>query len=214
MPQPARWTADAAAVRPMLATPLAGPVEPVLRSQAHVFERKYDGMRVLAEVAPGLPRASVTLWSRNGHEKSAQFPDVVRELQRFGASLKGPVVLDGEVVALDARGEPTTFVDLGGRLHLTGRADITRQTAAVPVALVVFDLLREGADDVRPLPLTDRKARLEKVFHTQTTERLRTAEFAAGDGERWMARAVAGRWEGLIAKDARRPYESAAARPG
>lgn len=208
MPVPPRWTADAATVRPMLATPLAGPVEPVLRSPAHVFERKYDGMRVLAAVAPGLPRPGVTLWSRNGHDKSAQFPDLVRELQRFGASLKGPVLLDGEVVALDARGEPTTFVDLGGRLHLTGRADITRQASAVPVALVVFDLLREGADDLRPLPLTDRKARLEKVFHTQTTERLRTAEFAAGDGERWMARAVAGRWEGLIAKDARRAYES------
>ena len=87
MPAPPRWTADAATVRPMLATPLAGPVEPVLRSPAHVFERKYDGMRVLAAVAPGLPRPGVTLWSRNGHDKSAQFPDLVRELQRFGASL-------------------------------------------------------------------------------------------------------------------------------
>lgn len=208
MPAPPRWTADPATVRPMLATPLAGPAEPVLRSGTHVFERKYDGMRVLASVEPAQPLPRVTLWSRNGHEKTPQFPDVARELQRFGASLRAPVLLDGEIVALDARGEPTTFVDLGGRLHLEGRASIARKAAALPVALVVFDLLREADQDLRPLPLTDRKARLEKVFHTQTTERLRTAEFSAGDGERWMGRALAGRWEGLIAKDARRPYES------
>ena len=59
MPAPPRWTADAATVRPMLASPLAGPVEPVLRSPAHVFERKYDGMRVLAEVP--VPEVAGTL---------------------------------------------------------------------------------------------------------------------------------------------------------
>jgi bifunctional non-homologous end joining protein LigD len=203
-----RWTADPAAVRPMLATPLADPPDTVLASTRYVFERKYDGMRVLAGVEPGHPTARVTLWSRNGHDKSLQFPEVVRELQRFGASLSAPVLLDGELVALDARGEPTTFVDLGSRLHLRGAGAIAGRAAAVPVALVVFDLLRDGDRDARGLPLSDRKARLEKLLHTQTTERLREAEFSAGDGVRWMARAIAGRWEGLIAKDAGARYES------
>lgn len=208
MPAATRWTEDPAAVRPMLALPLNDAPDAVLGSSRHVFERKYDGMRVLALVEPRQPLARVTLWSRNGRDKTAQFPEVTRELQRFAASLRVPVILDGEVVALDARGEPTSFVELGGRLHLTESREIARRAAGQPVALVVFDLLREGDRDLRPLPLTDRKARLEKVFHTQTTERLRTTEFSAGDGHRWMARALEGRWEGLIAKDATCPYES------
>lgn len=209
-----RWTADPAVVRPMLATPLADPPDAVLASPRYVFERKYDGMRVLAAVEPGHPAARVTIWSRNGHDKSPQFPEVIRELQRLGASLAGPVLLDGELVALDARGAPTTFVDLGSRLHLRGASTIAGRVAAVPVALVVFDLLRDGDRDARGLPLSDRKARLEKLLHTQTTERLREAEFSAGQGARWMARAIAGRWEGLIAKDTASRYESGRRSPG
>jgi bifunctional non-homologous end joining protein LigD len=132
----------------------------------------------------------------------------VRELQRFVAAVGIPLLLDGEVVALDARGEPTSFVDLAARLHERDRTAITRKAAAVPAAFIAFDLLREGGADLRGLPLTDRKARLEKVFHTRGSERVRESEFSAGNGERWLARAGRERWEGIIAKDATSRYES------
>ena len=112
-----RWTDDPASVRPMLATPLTAGPDAVLGSSRHVFERKLDGMRVLAHAEPGHPLATVRLFSRNGHDKTRQFPEVVRELQRFVQDLGVAVLLDGEVVALDARGQPTSFVDLAERLH-------------------------------------------------------------------------------------------------
>ena len=178
-----------ASVRPMLATPLTAGPDAILGSSRHVFERKHDGMRVLAHAEPGHPLPRSRLFSRNGHDKTPQFPDVVRELQRFGQDLGVPVMLDGEIVALDARGEPTSFVDLAERLHERDAREISRKAAAVPVAFVVFDLLRDGGDDLRGLSLTDRKARLEKVFHTRGTERLRESDFSAGDGRRWLDRA-------------------------
>jgi bifunctional non-homologous end joining protein LigD len=211
-PRPAaplpRWTDDPATVRPMFASALTGSAAAVTASSRHVFERKLDGMRVLAALEPAHPIPSVRLWSRNGHDKTAQFPDLVRELQRFATATGVPLLLDGEVVALDARGEPTTFVELAGRLHERDRGEITRKAAAVPVAMIVFDLLREGQADLRGLPLTDRKARLEKVFHTRGSERLRESEFSTGNGARWLARAARERWEGIIAKDATSRYES------
>jgi ATP-dependent DNA ligase len=43
----------------------------------------------------------------------------VAALGRFTKKLKGPVVLDGEIVALDEHGEPAGFQKLQGRIHLT-----------------------------------------------------------------------------------------------
>jgi bifunctional non-homologous end joining protein LigD len=173
-----------------------------------VFEPKYDGMRVLALVEPAEPTPRVTLRSRQGNDKTAQFPDLVRDLRRFARALRAPVLLDGEVVALDARGQPTTFQRLAGRIHLTGSRSIEEHAGRQSVAFIAFDLLRDGSDDLRGLPLVDRKARLEKVFGTAGSERVRLAEMAAGDGRRLHDRAVADGWEGLIAKDAHSVYEA------
>ena len=100
------------------APPLAGP--------RLVFEPKYDGVRTLVEVAEG----GIRLWSRSGNDKTAQFPEIVRALRHFARRLKAPVLLDGEIVALDARGEPTGFQRLQGRMHLKGAGDIDRIAAS------------------------------------------------------------------------------------
>jgi bifunctional non-homologous end joining protein LigD len=193
----------------MLATPDAGEIDRVLLTRDRwVYEPKYDGMRVLVSVEPGTPSPRVALWSRLGHEKTAQFPDALKGLREFARALRGPVLLDGELVALDARGEPASFTRLSGRLHVLGQRDIATRAAATPVALIVFDILRDGADDLRPLPLVDRKARLERVFGTNASSVVRLGEMAAGDGRRLLARARAQGWEGLLAKDAQSRYES------
>ena len=205
---PARWTSDPSAVRPMLATarPDAGPAD--LVRDRFVYEPKYDGMRVLVAIEPAHPTPAVTLRSRLGRDKTAQFPDVVRELKRFARGLRAPILLDGELVAIDARGQATSFQRLAGRIHLDAEREIERQAAAQPVAFVAFDILRDGGDDLRRLPLVDRKARLERVFGTAASGRVRMAEMAAGDGRRLYERAAQDGWEGLVAKDAHSPYES------
>src|SRR5204863_2456676 len=113
-------------IRPMLASLADAPLEDPLL----VYEPKYDGIRAIAEVggrgtAPGRGSRTVTrppyvrLWSRLGNEKTSQFPEIAAALRKWAKRLKEPVVLDGEIVALDAKGEPTGFQKLQGRIHLS-----------------------------------------------------------------------------------------------
>ena len=79
----------------MLATLPAQP--PALTVAGFVYEPKYDGIRAIVEVVPGKNQAAVRLWSRNGNEKTAQFPEIVEAVGAWGRRLPGSVVLDGEV---------------------------------------------------------------------------------------------------------------------
>jgi bifunctional non-homologous end joining protein LigD len=180
-----------------------------------VYEPKYDGIRALVEVARvgtgARARASARIWSRNGNEKTTQFPTIVRALEAAGRKLTAPVILDGEIVALDERGRPAGFQRLQGRIHLIGAKDVERVDAEQPVALIVFDILRDGKDDLTPLPLAERRKRLEvlfdRVFRLPVEDQtIRLSEQVAGDARPMFARAQQEGWEGLIAKDARAPY--------
>jgi bifunctional non-homologous end joining protein LigD len=204
-----RWKEDPAKVRPMLAT-LA---DPPLTGAGLVFEPKYDGIRALVHVAPRQGGAEARLWSRLGNDKTAQFPSIIRALERWGTALTGPVLLDGEIVALED-GKPAGFQRLQGRIHLTSARDVEIVEKSQPVALIAFDILRDGDDDVRGLPLTDRRARLEKVLRKATggkrtgAQPIRISEQVAADGRALHARAMRKGWEGLIVKEARAPYQS------
>jgi len=121
-------------------------------------------------------------------------------------------VLDGEIVALDAKGRPAGFQHLQGRIHLTGRPSATVDA----VAYIVFDLLREGARDLRDRPLVERRAALERLFappSRRPSSILRLSEIAHGDGRALFERALASGWEGLIAKVAQSTYRSARRSP-
>src|SRR5690554_3664261 len=105
-----RWRDDPAKVRPILDT-LA---EPPLTGAGLIFEPKYDRIRAIVHVAPGRTAPQFRIWSRLGNDKTSQFPSLVRALQKWGAGLKAPVLLDGEIVALDADGRPAGFQKLQG----------------------------------------------------------------------------------------------------
>jgi bifunctional non-homologous end joining protein LigD len=198
---------DEAPPAPMLATPCE--LDAVnLDNPSMLYEQKFDGIRAIVVIEPATPSARVRLLSRNGNEKAAQFPEIVRALKELATQVPGPLVLDGEIVALDQRGRPASFTKLQSRMHLKGTSDIQARTATVPTALIVFDLLREGREDLRPLPLAARRARLEYLLHVRTSERLREGLFTAGDGRSVLAQAEREDWEGLIVKDADAPYLS------
>jgi bifunctional non-homologous end joining protein LigD len=192
----------------MLATATDRPPDEDLENPTLVYEPKLDGIRALVLLEPAQPSPRVQVWSRLGNDKTSQFPEVVKALRDFGRRLRAPVLLDGEIVALDTRGEPTGFQRLQGRMHLTGARDIDREAHTQRAAFVAFDMLRDGADDLRPLPLTDRRARLERLFGASGSSEVRHGELAAGDGRRLYRRATEQRWEGLIAKRADSTYES------
>jgi bifunctional non-homologous end joining protein LigD len=197
-------------------------IEPMLASLSDaklddpdlVYEPKYDGIRAIADVPVG---GHVRLWSRLGNEKTAQFPEIARALERWAAKRREPVVLDGEIVALDGAGRPISFQNLQGRIHLgslihrgapRGRRDIRKPSADVPTAFIAFDLLKEGQKDLRELPLTARREALEKIFSKTGDSTLRLSEQVRGDGRKLYSRALSSGWEGLIAKRADSRYRS------
>src|SRR5437763_15123965 len=140
-------------LRPMLATLADAP----LSWRSLVYEPKYDGIRARVEIAPAgagskIP-AHARIWSRNGNEKTTQFPAIVRALESAGASLRAPLVLDGEIVALDPQGRPAGFQRLQGRIHLICARDVKRVGSTQQVALIALETRRYGTDNVPHLPL-------------------------------------------------------------
>jgi bifunctional non-homologous end joining protein LigD len=192
---------------------------PPLVDPALVYEPKYDGIRAIVEVIPAKPRAQVRIWSRLGNEKTAQFPDVIDAVAAWGRDLEGPVVLDGEVVALDERGRPAGFQRLQHRIHVSVPGYRSRKAILPPdqqpAALVAFDLLRRDDTDLRNKPLEQRRSALQALFeaHPSTSPLLRLSEQSRGDGRALMARADAEGWEGLLVKRATSPYRTARRSP-
>src|ERR1700716_1503398 len=100
---------------------------------AYAYEFKWDGVRALTYVRDD----EVTVQSRNLLDVTGQYP----ELTEVGEKLDGrTAVLDGEAVALDAKGRPS-FQRLQGRMHVSSPAEVRRRMAETPVAYLVFDVL-------------------------------------------------------------------------
>jgi bifunctional non-homologous end joining protein LigD len=201
------WREEPSSVRPMLASTADAP----LAAPDLAYEPKYDGIRAIVSV----DSSSVRIWSRLGNEKTTQFPDIAAALREWADGLDRPVILDGEIVALDGRGEPAGFQNLQGRIHLKS-PQVGGGAVPLPesskrghkVALILFDLLRDGDQDLRSLTLRDRRARLEAVFASRSHPCVRISEQAVGDGREMHARAQAHGWEGVIVKRLGGPYQS------
>jgi bifunctional non-homologous end joining protein LigD len=162
------------------------------------YEPKYDGMR--AELALG-PGATVRLWSRDGHDKTGQFPDLVAAVRKLPARCRRGAVLDGEVVAVDAEGRSLGFPPLSPRLPLTDPRDIVAASRRQPAAFIAFDLLRLGDEDLRARPWVERRADLERLLAGCRSRSVKPAEHALDDGRALYERATAETgWEGVMAK--------------
>ena len=168
-----------------------------------VYEPKYDGIRAIVEIAP---KGGVRLWSRLGNEKTRQFPEITAALETWARKRTQPLVLDGEIVALDAHGDPAGFQQLQGRIHLSD-GDVPSSPSRPATALVVFDLLTDGKTDYRDRPLTERRAALEQVFGKTGSPVLRISDQVRGDGRAMYKEALDRGWEGLIAKHAASLYK-------
>jgi bifunctional non-homologous end joining protein LigD len=168
------------------------------------FEPKYDGIRVIAYATSDAARVV----TRNGNDKSRQFPEVVEALTTLARKARRPLVLDGEIVAL-AGDDIARFQNLQGRMHATDSSTIETALEGAPAALIAFDLLMDGDEPLLDEPWTARRARLEQRLRNRTSPRLRLGETVPNDGEEMLERARASGWEGIIAKRTSDPY-----RPG
>ena len=157
--QPAPDTGELPTFCPlMLAQPLEDDELFALDPADYLAEWKWDGIRVQL-VARGDQKR---LYSRSGDDIGTAFPDIL-------AALPEGVTLDGELLVV-RDGEAAPFNDLQQRLN--------RKTASpkmlrdYPAAVRLYDILREGADDLRGLPFAARRQRLEAWYGAAPRNRL------------------------------------------
>jgi bifunctional non-homologous end joining protein LigD len=171
-------------IEPQLAKSFEKP--PAGAGWAH--EIKFDGYRMQLRTVGG----KATLRSRKGLDWSAKFPEIVAS----GARLFDGII-DGEVVALDHTGAPS-FSALQAAISDAKTKDLV---------FFVFDQMFAGKEDLRPLPLTARKARLEALLEGGPAN-IRYVDHFITAGDAVLLSACRMDLEGIISKRLDAPYES------
>jgi bifunctional non-homologous end joining protein LigD len=147
-------------------------------------------MRVLIVVEGG----RVSLTSRAGNDATGRFP----ELRALGEALgQTEVVLDGEIVALDARGVPS-FEVLQPRMQAGSAAAVRKLVPERPVVCMLFDLLWLDGHSTCELPYHERRALLERLALTGPA--WQTPPASVGNGDAVLATARELGLEGVVAK--------------
>jgi bifunctional non-homologous end joining protein LigD len=165
---------------PMLTTPVDRP--PGGAGWAH--EIKFDGYRLQLRVQDG----TATLKTRKGLDWTAKF----KEIGRAGQALPD-AILDGEACALDHNGAPD-FPALQAALSDGETKDLI---------FFAFDLMFEGDEDLRDLPLSERKARLKDLLAAHEAElggRIRYVDHFETAGDAVLSSACRLSLEGIVSK--------------
>ncbi|HVN46623.1 MAG TPA: DNA ligase D, partial [Steroidobacteraceae bacterium] len=154
-------------------------------------EIKFDGYRMQLRVAAG----QCALRTRTGIDWTARFGSLAR-----AASVLEDCIIDGEIVALDQHGAPD-FAALQAALA-EGETD--------SLIFFAFDLLFCGQEDLRALPLSDRKVRLRALLahHPQLAAPVRYVEHFASAGDAVLQSACRMSLEGIVSKKLASRYRS------
>jgi bifunctional non-homologous end joining protein LigD len=171
-------------LQPMLATLTDGPFD----NPDWIFEDKYDGFRMVAKVESG----KVTLYSRNGQVISRNYIEVAKALE----GVESDAVIDGELVALDENGVS----------HFQLLQNALRHKAKL--LYCAFDLMFQDGEDLRAMPLIERKKRLKAVLPKHTL--IAFSRHRKTFGTRFFEEAGRKGLEGIMAKRARSRYLSGA----
>jgi ATP-dependent DNA ligase len=178
------------------------------------YEPKWDGFRTIVGVADG----EVTLASRGGRPLGRYFPEVVDLVAERAGSER--FVADGEIVMV--RPGRMDFGQLQLRLH-PAASRVNKLASEIPATLVLFDLLREGEEDLTRLTLSERRGRLAALADRIGIEPAATSldEVPPGPAlslapwtadpdvaNAWFADEVGIGQDGIIAKREDQPYLS------
>ncbi len=153
-------------------------------------EVKLDGYRLQLQMAGG----NAVVFTRTGLDWTDRFAPIAA-----AAAASPDAVLDGEAVVLDKAGA-TSFSALQVALSNEDTSE---------VAYCAFDLLSEGGDDLRALPLSARKERLRALVEALAAgSPIRFVEHIVGSGKSVLASARELGLEGIISKKLDAPYRS------
>ncbi len=156
---------------------------------AWLHEAKWDGYRLIAQVAKGRAR----LWSRNEIEWTARAPEIVAAIEALDLD---DAVLDGELVAGAGRQEDFGLL----QATLAGEKNAT-------LSYVLFDILQVDGVDLARSPQYQRKALLAEILKSPP-DRLVYSSHIVGRGDEALAMALQRGLEGIISKRADAPYHA------
>ena len=154
-------------------------------------EIKFDGYRAIAVIADG----KTALWSRNEKPLSADYPEVVRALQKLRCR---DAVLDGEIVALDSTGR--------SHFQLLQRREAAGDRP--PIVFYLFDLLQLNGQSLLDAPIEDRRARLERLARRWPRDVVRLSPVFNLSPATVLAEVRKKGLEGIVAKAAGSRYEA------
>ena len=167
---------------PTISTPeLATLVDEPFDDPEWLFEIKWDGYRAICTVREN---GEMELVSRNGLDLLKKFPQL-GELANAWNTL--PIVVDGEIVSLDAQGR-SSFQ----------RLQQAMSAARTSLTFAAFDLLYADGKDLRKTPLEERKARLERAIVDD--DLVLYSKHVVGKGCALFAQAEKKQLEGIIGK--------------
>jgi bifunctional non-homologous end joining protein LigD len=155
-------------------------------------EIKFDGYRVQMRVEDG----KAILRTRKGLDWTGKF----KAIANAGDALPD-VMIDGEIVAVDKGGNPD-FSALQAAIS-DGKTD--------GLIFYAFDLLFAGGEDLRRLPLEQRKTRLKQLLEARRMKKvtsIRYVEHFEAAGEDVLESAKKLSLEGIVSKKLGAPYRS------
>jgi len=172
---------------------LATLVDTVPTGNQWLHEIKFDGYRALVSAAG----ENVRVFTRNGHDWSDKFAPLIEAIAALGLP---PSLIDGEIIARDAKGNPdfSSLQSVLKRGHGSQGEDDALEFHA-------FDLLELDGENLAPMPQIERKERLEALL-SEAGRPVFVADHVIGAGEKlYEAMCKAGQ-EGIIAKRVDAPY--------
>jgi bifunctional non-homologous end joining protein LigD len=154
-----------------------------------IHEIKFDGYRIIAVVRSG----KVTLWTRNRKDWTHKYGRIAKAVAELAAT---EAVLDGELVALDDKGEAAF-----------SKMQAAADDVSIPLEYNVFDLLHLNGHDLTGLPLIERKNLLKSLL-ASSLPGLKFSDHILSDGQQVLSSACHLKLEGVISKQAASQYTS------
>lgn len=173
------------------------PAEEPFSAPGWIFEVKYDGLRLLAQKHG----TALRIQSRRGLDLSSFFPEINEAL----AAIPDDFALDAELVLLNAAGEPD-FDRLRHRALFRRPEKVRAAAETEPATVLAFDLLQHDGEDIRFLPLIDRKKMLAGML--VDSSRVSCLEHVEDSGVELYAQVEQRGLEGIVAKRLDSPYIS------
>ncbi len=175
---------------------LATLVDSVPAGNKWMHEIKFDGYRALIAAAGD----KVQVWTRGGKDWSDKFGPLVEAVAALDLP---PCLIDGEIIACDAKGNPD-FSSLQAVLK-RGHGS---QKPSDKLSFHAFDLLEANGEDLTKLPNIERKERLEALLAAAQPP-IHVADHVLGAGEKLFRAMCDAGQEGIISKAIDAPYRHA-----